>query len=152
MLATSQPKNGSKIDQKYHIHVDISSHEFVQLIHNAYIFVLAYVDKICTKKCAKRSWFDEVMMLWNLKIHEISTKNAIISNQITRSINSELIKRLIRSKGYDLHKKSCKTEQIWWSYDALKFDNSRNLNEKSLLFQINSSDSSTQIIFSLLNF
>ena len=92
------------------------------------------------------------MVVWNFKIQEISTKIVIISNQLTRSINLELIKRLISSKDYDLHKKSCKTEQIWWSYDALKFDNSRNLNEKSLLFQPYSSDSSIQTIFSLLNF
>jgi len=92
------------------------------------------------------------MVVWNLKIQEISTKNAIISNQITRSINSELIKRLISSKGYDLHKKLCKTELIWWSYGTLKFDNSRISNEKSSLFQTNSSDSSIQTVFSSSNF
>ena len=94
------------------------------------------------------------MKLWwheTWKSKKLVLKIAIISNQLTRSINLELIKRLISSKDYDLHKKSCRTEQIWWSYDALKFDNSRNLNEKSLLFQTNSSDSSIQTIFSLLN-
>ena len=98
------------------------------------------------------------MKLWWLKPWKLKKsvlKITIISYLLTRSINSnhlKFIKLLISSKGYDLHKKLCKLELIWWSYDALKFDNSRNLNEKSLLFQTNSSDSSIQTIFSLLNF
>jgi len=98
------------------------------------------------------------MKLWWLKPWKLKKsvlKITIISYLLTRSINSnhlKFTKLLISSKDYDLHKKSCKTMQIWWSYDALKFDNSRNLNEKSLLFQTNSSDSSIQTIFSLSNF
>ena len=30
---------------------------------------------ICTKNCAKQSWFDKVMVLWNMAVQEICMKN-----------------------------------------------------------------------------
>jgi len=72
VLATSQPENGSKIDQKYHIYANISSHESIQLMCYTYIFVSAHADKICTKKCVKWMKINKVMMVWIFKIQEIS--------------------------------------------------------------------------------
>ena len=120
-----------------------------------YIFVLAHADKICNKCCVKWMKINKVIVVWILKIQELVLKIAIISYELMRFINSNnsiLTKVPISSKGYDLHKKLCKTELIWWSYGTLKFDNSRISNEKSSLFQTNSSDSSIQTVFSLSNF
>ena len=75
VLATSQPENGSKIDQKYHIYANISSHKSIQLMFYAYMFVLAHSDKICTKTCVKWMKINKVKVVWILKIQEISDKN-----------------------------------------------------------------------------
>ena len=57
------------------IFINISAASSVQLNSCLPHFKSAHVSMICTMKYGERSWFDEVMVVRNLKIQEIGLKN-----------------------------------------------------------------------------